>query len=207
MEKNGKRATNCAVLLVMVVAGCAEENVNWGNPTKVCEAPDGACWDWECKSDGCLPGFTDEIEDAWLPQCAENEGVYASWVGGRFFSIFIFCYESTDEDTGIYWSASPHQGRILVCESDDDCPQSKPSNRNECVNGLCQNKDTNLYPRDQITTSDAESLCFAGFNRAETVGMELAESVYDDIYAACPGDWNEPCTGELPDYCWSPDSN
>jgi hypothetical protein len=188
----------CALLLV----GCAEENVNWGNPTEVCEAPDGACWEWSCESDGCLPGFTDEIDPAGLPSCPDDQAVYASWAGGRFIEIYVFC--AVPEDDGhIYWAASASEGRLLLCEEDDDCPQSKPHNRNECVQGVCQNEDTDLYPRDSITRLDAEALCFASFTRAETVSdIDLVANVLADIDAACPGEWDTPCASELPEYCW-----
>jgi hypothetical protein len=203
LKESAMKATYIHLLCALAFLGCAEENVNWGNPTKVCEAPDGACWEWNCESDGCLPGFTDEIDPAGLPDCATGEGPYASWGNGRFLEIYAFCDESPDDGM---WASTAADGRLLLCEEDADCPQSKPSNLNECVQGLCQNKDTDLYPRNVITTSDAEALCFAGFNRAETVNdIALVSSVFADIDAACSGDWNEPCEGELPDYCWTVD--
>ena len=193
------------LLCALLLAGCAEENVNWGNPTKVCEAPDGDCWEWNCESDGCLPGFTDEIDPAGFPDCADNEELYAAWLKGRFVEIYIFC-TVLENDFPIYWSASASDGRMLICEGDSDCPRSKPHGLYECVGGLCQNEDTDLYSRDAVSQLDAQALCFAGFTRAETVSdPDLVMNVLADIDAACPGEWDTPCAGELPEYCWSAD--
>jgi len=193
-----------ATAAAWIVAGCDEDHGNWGNPTAVCEAPDGACWDWHCTVSGCEPRFTDDIEDAWLPECAEGEQLHASWSGGRFVEIHVFCVEAS-AGGAFFWAANPYQGRPLLCDSDADCPQIEPNDQlTECVSGLCQSTDTELYPRDLVSRETAEALCFASFSRAETVDdVELVQSVYDDIEAACPDGWDEPCAGPLPDYCWS----
>jgi hypothetical protein len=189
------------LLAAVIAAGCADED-DWGNPTRVCEAPDGACWGWSCESDGCLPEFTDEIDQAGLPDCPDGQGPYASWTRGRFFEIVVFC--DGDPDDGM-WAATAAAGRLLLCDADGDCPRSKPDGRYECAGGLCQNADTDLFPRDALTRFDAEALCFAGFTRAQTVGdADLVAGVLADVDAACPGDGDDPCTGELPPYCWDP---
>ena len=191
------------LLACLVTSACEEENENWGNPTKVCEAPDGACWGWECEQDGCSPRMTDEIDPAGIPDCTDGTVLYVTWVAGRFYEIYLVCDVPYDGGP-IYWgSLGPWEARPLVCETTAQCPRAKPSSYYECVNGLCQNTNTDLYPRDIVIGPYADSLCYAPFTRAETLDFVVNPiAISEEIYAACPGDWDEPCTGELPDYCW-----
>jgi hypothetical protein len=186
------------VLAMVFVASCADEDDNWGNPTRVCEAPDGACWEWDCDEGGCDATPTEEVE--LYPECDEGEELGLTRVWGQFFSLCLGCRI----DGGPTFTME-HFCRPLICERDGDCPRFE-GYRFECAGGLCQSTDEEQWPREPLMRNDALTLCFAAFRRSETgeFWSPTAEDVYDDIDAACPGEWNDPCTGELPDYCWDP---
>lgn len=206
-----KRSTLLPLLAALALLPACDEPPAYYNPPRVLEAPDGACWGWSCEGGDCGAHYTDRycppLVEAAFPECGPGTELGVAWVAGRFFEIYVICFEPGTPG----WWAEPHQGRPLLCSQRTDCPQLQPGSWYECAGGMCQNTNLEHYPRDVLRRSGAEALCFGGLPRTETVGWSSAYApeyveIYDALDEACPLDPEQPstepvCTGELPDYC------
>lgn len=190
------RLTATFAILLISAAACDDDNM--GNPTVLREAPDGARWDWVCEDKQCTASATEDIE--LFPECGVGQEQGLVWVWSRFFKFCLGC-----RNPGGPTIFTSHFCRPLICDRDDDCPRFQ-SYRFECANDLCQSTDEEQWPREPLIQMYAETVCFAAFTRSETPDYwdPTAEGVYADVEAACPGEWDAECTGELPDYCWVP---
>src|SRR5690606_27863493 len=105
-------------------------------------------------------------------------------------------------DDGSGWSAGYGDGRFLACDADEDCPQldfhEHPSSY-ECSAGLCQNVDTEAFPRDIVYEPEAVALCLADSPRGEA-NLAQVQALLDDH---C-GPTSPVCPLPLPDSCWQP---
>lgn len=135
---------------------------------------------WDC-SESSLCDVTSVPELSW--DC-EGPGWGRSW--GRFYEFCEACALP-----GGSWYATNFACRPVACDVDRDCPQVASTEREdiyECVEGLCQNADTERHPRDLLRTSDASTLCYANVGRDETRGFDspAVQSREPALREACP---------------------
>jgi len=197
------------VVVAVAVTSCEGPPYAW-NPRVVQEAPDGDAWLWECTAMGC--SLTQTAEISGLPDCPVGGNVEPGYSWGRFFYIDLFCTlpaGPVSAYSNFGWS------RVAVCERDADCPQLfHRGDFYDCVNSICQNINTDEFPRGPITKSVAFELCFSALPREETVhgGAMIEEpdpgysQVVEAVQVACGYDTGlyEPCEGELPEWCLQP---
>ena len=149
---------------------------------------------WECdESTGCHATL---LDSTFVPTCPADStpGYGTAW--GRFFSLWTHCGISA-------WSTGDE--RLVACGTDDDCPNLymyKDPADYECVRGLCQNIDEELYPRDELWPHHVAMLCLADIPRAETDNWLAPEvqHVEEIVSAACPS--VDEC--HVPDECRQP---
>lgn len=180
------------------------------NPWTVREAPDGDAWFWECTRFRCTPHPTDQIDG--IPECPDGWESSAAFYAGRFFAIATTC-KPPDGGGHSYlgWT------RLAICDDDHDCPNIFHWREYyECVNGLCQNTDSERFPRDVLIRDWALDLCFSALPREQTLhgamGWEWEdvdpgfEEVMQAVGEICDpaAVYNTPCTGDLPDWCMQP---
>jgi hypothetical protein len=157
-----------------------------------------ARFEWRCSKDVCEFGVLPETpEPVWCPE-ADVPGY--SYVWGRFIEVLSVC----GDPDGSGWSAGYGDGRFLACDADEDCPQldfyEHPS-WYECSAGLCQNVDTERFPRDSgfVSQNEAVNLCLAEAPRAEGDIVAIQALI---LYHCGPN--SAPCPLPLPDPCWQP---
>lgn len=158
----------------------------------------GARFGWECSKGACeLRVLPESPDPVWYPETCDPG---YSYVWGRFVEIVAVC----GFDDGSGWSSGYGDGRFLACDADEDCPQldfhEHPS-LYECSAGLCQNVDTETFPRDSgfVLENEAVALCLAETPRDEA---DLAE--VQALLANHCGPSAQQCPLPLPDSCWQP---
>jgi hypothetical protein len=184
------RARPIAGLLV-VVAACSTSSLT----TPEVVDTSGARFAWVCKAATCLPEIMEGTPP--LPPCNVGTPLYA-WAFNRFIVIDAAC---TSPSGG--WGSTANRSRPLACEDAGDCPQFTTGSF-ECRNGLCQNEDTQRFPIEPLTWSDAFSLCYGPIARQETIDplSPASREVNDAVAQACPT--SGACTQPLPLSCIQP---
>lgn len=179
-----------ATCLASSMFGCSDQ-------PQVLVDTSGARFDWRCAKGVCELGLLPETPSP-LP-CPQGHASDYSFSKGRFVEVHSVCNNPTQD----LWSAELGDGRYLACEVDDDCPQldffASPA-LYECSAGLCQNVDTDRYPRDTITMMEAVPLCIAELPRGTGVPAEI-----DTLLAEqCGLGLSDACELPLPEPCWQP---
>lgn len=174
-----------AALLVLTVAACGDDP-SPANPTELTDQS-GAVFGWDCDDERCALTRLDESPEA--PDCGPilTPGYSYSW--GHFMEITAVC---ADDEPG--WVALPGWGRLVVCETDADCPTIIPSqDEYVCNAGFCkdiaaaEHFDT-LPNRDQMT-----AICLGHLPRFELDPFTPSPELQAAIDEACPDEGNTPC--------------
>src|SRR5438874_10761963 len=110
-------------------------------------------------------GAVDLVDGTPEPSaCGANRPIYA-WGLGRFIMIGSACAYPDGS-----WATSANLERPVACNSTEDCPQWQ-SWSFECRSGLCQNADTKRWPPSFVNWTIAYELCYAPFQRADTLDV------------------------------------
>ena len=171
------------------------------NPTSVRDVT-GVEFGWSCGDSGCVVTPLAATPSPY-PCTAPDTAAYSyTWNDSSRSAA------SARSTTWHLLEHDPGQVQVLACETDANCPtiyQYSPQSAYACVNGLCQNADTARFPREVLTKTVVEQLCFAVHPRMETEELlsTTASEVLSSVEAACPGALpTEPCT--LPAQCRAP---
>jgi hypothetical protein len=203
MTRHGTLILAQALVIIAVAPACRRSGYGpEDNPTTVRDVS-GVEFAWSCTSNECeirsLP--TTPAPDA----CAGNDAPNYGWSWGRYFDVCSVCDPSDDTYT---FSTTPGQCRVLACSTSTDCPvmfEVSPADVYECVGGLCENTDQARWPRTPLRRINAEELCFAVHDRAETrtPASPATLQVETDLDASCAGRaFDDVCS--LPAGCRAP---
>lgn len=180
-------------LLTLLSFGC-QDSLADTNPTTLRDQS-GAVFDWNCAEDRCRP---EPQEDAPYQFCPDAERQIYSYAWSRFFEITAAC---AGDDGG--WGALPQWSRLVVCESDAECPQRFDAGRDdayECRAGFCQHVDLERFAPDILPSSHTMyQLCFGDMPR---FGDESdLPGIFAAVDEACPDSGS--CL-RIPDGCPDP---
>jgi hypothetical protein len=187
MTRHGASVLAQAIALAAVAAACRAPGYGPGdNPTRVRDVT-GVEFGWDCDLNGC------EIRSlAATPPpdaCAATDTPNYGWSWGRYFEVCSVCDRNDDSYT---FTTTAGQCRLLACATSMDCPvifEVSPVDVYECVGGLCENTDQGRWPRAPLRRFNAEELCFAVHDRADTRTRTspAAVQVEADLDASCAG--------------------
>jgi hypothetical protein len=143
---------------------------------------------------GCFPTVGDATP---IGECEDPESAGVVFTFRRFFAGCPAC------DAGF----GPVDCRPLVCESDADCPWFRARDLDgqlstlvyECRSGICQDENTEKYPKEAVDRDDASLLCLAPIDRED--GVYEGEPPCPE---AAPGDHDALCDLPLPATCLQP---
>ncbi len=187
----------CKRLSLALVLSCAAScsRLDLPNPSVVRDST-GVEFGWSCE-DSTLCDITSGPAADDATTC--STGAFWGRFWGRFYSVCAAC----PTGVGSSWGAGAGACRPLACAADADCPEiisDEATNIYECFEGLCQNEDIERFPRDALTRSDAELLCFADVPRSETTSISspAVRTREDALASQCP-DIDASC--DLPPEC------
>jgi hypothetical protein len=167
------------VLGGVLACGCGRSN-----PDVIRDAT-GATFDWSCAEDGCTATEHDGTPPAI--HCGISGTPHYNYGHGRLVVIGA--------------AGLPEQDRLVVCESDDECPQWD-DDEFECRNGLCQNVDLGSHP---LINMWALALCFNERTRPGSCFAQFDDpnviAVFELVAGTCPID-GPACT--VPPSCRQP---
>lgn len=151
----------CAGAAVIVSLGCRPGPGD--NPTRLTDTT-AAEFGWACDGEGCS---IEELPSTPPPVAVGDAAVGYRTVWGR---LFLICSAlGVDGESG--WGTWPGLCRATTCATTSDCPQLYPFRdvfEFDCVDELCQARDTATYSRDGLRIMEAQSACFAAAPRADT---------------------------------------
>jgi len=187
-----------ALSLVSVACIIGEDPVEELNPERLTDQS-GGVFAWDCTQyTGCELHRIDGSPP--LPACASHErpGYGYSW--SRLISLDGACRHRD----GWSWSFVPGWSRLVVCETDADCPQLNfllVPDEFECRAGFCQNKDIAAYPPGELPRRfDMIDLCL-GDDARRAGGYDVADEFQAALDEACPPDDPEQKCSSLPPGC------
>lgn len=137
-------------------------------------------------------------DDAPEPRdCGEDSEAGWSYSWGRFVSICMVCGFETGG-----WSTAPLLDcRVLVCDSDADCPYLSGYDP-VCENGICQNSER--LDAERVGVTDVYELCAHDVDRYEILEQSGYETVNPRLLELDCDAETHACALPLPDGCLQP---
>jgi hypothetical protein len=134
---------------------------------------------WACDD---VPCDVVLIENSFVPSCEQGEKPTYGQSWGRFFSLWSTCGDAA-------WF--PFEERLVACNTSNDCPNLyyyKEPAEFDCIHGLCQNIDTDKFPRNRLLPFHVELLCYGNVPRTATTSLfdVEVERVQALVTAQCP---------------------
>jgi hypothetical protein len=187
-------------VLPLFAAACiiGEDPVEEVNPKRLTDQS-GAVFGWDCTQyTGC------EVRrisgSAPLPSCEGDDRAWYGYSWSRFISIDGACVDPRGYGG---WEFVDEWSRMIVCETDADCPQLNfflEPDEFECRAGYCQSTDHIAYPPDALPRRfEMIDLCLGDVARED--GWSDSEEFWAALDEACPADApRQPCKS-LPPGC------
>ena len=221
------RASRCCALALCLVSlacgaaprGASDRDVDEQafDVTRIVDQS-GAAFDWVCDEEATCAIMSIAAGSPGAPPCEDsiangNYGFYFHVLWGRFVQVTAMC-ELEDPFSSVRGIGEGAWRRLVVCDSDSDCPQPFAETELEpdpgdyvCHSGYCQAENVDDYPRDVVIAREAPTLCFGTQPRyTSPLGTpQTRDAVASVCSNASDGDGLDArCSGPLPEFCPDP---